>query len=77
MDLSRFRTSIKKLGPVHFTVDSFLTEDEITEVFTDYLVGKNWKILSRAKGKEKGSDIVAEREGEILCIEAKGGGSQN
>ena len=54
----------------------FLTEDEITEIFSNYLITKSWTILARAKGREKGSDIVAERNGDRMCIEAKGGGSQ-
>jgi len=54
----------------------YLTEDEITEIFSAYLAKDGWKIISRATGKNKGADIVAEKNGQIFCIEAKGGGSQ-
>ncbi|MCB1562707.1 MAG: hypothetical protein KDJ75_03955 [Alphaproteobacteria bacterium] len=54
----------------------YLTEDEITEIFSDYLTQNGWKIISRATGRNKGADIVAERKGKTLCVEAKGGGSQ-
>ncbi len=55
---------------------NYLTEDEVTEIFSGHLVENGWKIISRAIGRNKGADIVAERNGKILCVEAKGGGSQ-
>ena len=55
---------------------NFLTEDEITDLFSDYLMSKGWEILSRAKGQSRGADIVARQNGKVICIEAKGGGSQ-
>lgn len=55
----------------------FLTEDEITDIFTDFLVARKWEVLSRAKGRSPGADIVAKLNGKMLCIEAKGGGSQS
>lgn len=54
----------------------YLTEDEVTEIFSNYLIEKGWKIISRAKGQKRGIDIFAERKGKTLCIEAKGAGSQ-
>ena len=57
-------------------ITDFLTEDQITEIFCKYLTDEGWQILSRATGRIKGADIVAERGGKALCIEAKGGGSQ-
>jgi len=55
----------------------FLTEDKVTEIFSNYLSNQHWQILSRALGRAHGADIVAELDGKILCIEAKGGGSQS
>lgn len=55
---------------------SYLTEDEVTEIFCNFLTCEGWKILSRAKGKAKGADIVVQKNKKVLCIEAKGGGSQ-
>ena len=56
---------------------NFLTEDQITDIFLDYLIGQKWKIVSRARGRSPGADIVAEKNNNFLCIEAKGGGSQS
>ncbi len=56
---------------------TFLTEDKITDIFTNHLVSENWEILSRAKGRTPGADIVARLHGKTMCIEAKGGGSQS
>ena len=54
----------------------YITEDEITDIFSRYLEGKGWEIVSRAMGHSRGADIVAKRNGKIFCVEAKGGGSQ-
>jgi len=55
---------------------NYLTEDEITEILSDHLIGSGWEIVSRAKGNNRGADIVAKKNDKIICIEAKGGGSQ-
>ncbi len=56
---------------------SYLTEDQITDIFAHYLELDKWHILERARGKSRGADIVAIKNGRRLCIEAKGGGSQS
>ena len=58
-------------------MQAFLTEDEITEIFADHLIEQGFEILSRAKGRMRGADIVANLKGKKMCIEAKGGGSQS
>lgn len=52
-----------------------LTEDEVIDAVRDYLVGRSWRIVSRATAVQRGDDLVAERNGERLVIEAKGAGS--
>ena len=56
---------------------SFLTEDQITDIFCSYLQAEGWVIKSRAKGRSPGADIVALKNNQTMCIEAKGGGSQS
>lgn len=52
-----------------------LTEDEVIDAVRDYLIARSWRIVSRATAIQRGDDLVAERDGERLVIEAKGGGS--
>lgn len=58
-------------------MNDFLTEDQITEIFVQHLIGQGYEIKSRAMGRSRGADIVATLNGALLCIEAKGGGSQS
>lgn len=58
-------------------MSEFLTEDQVTDIFSEYLEGLGYEIIYRAKGYAKGVDIKATLGGRILCIEAKGGGSQS
>lgn len=52
-----------------------LTEDEVIDAVRDYLVARSWRIVARATAIQRGDDLVAERDGERLVIEAKGAGS--
>lgn len=52
-----------------------LTEDAVIDAVRDYLVERRWSIVRRATAMERGDDLVAERSGERLVIEAKGAGS--
>lgn len=52
-----------------------LTEDEVIDAVSKYLVSQRWHILSRATAIQRGDDLVAKREDVQLIIEAKGGGS--
>ena len=56
-------------------VAAVLTEDMVTDSLENHLVRNGWKIISRAKGKARGVDVVAERHGVRIEIEAKGAGS--
>jgi len=52
-----------------------LTEDEVIDAVRDFLVSRSWQIVTRATAMQRGDDLVAERDGERLVIEAKGAGS--
>jgi hypothetical protein len=52
-----------------------LTEDMVTDSLENHLTANGWRIISRAKGKVRGVDVVAERRGTRMEIEAKGAGS--
>jgi hypothetical protein len=54
-----------------------LHEFTIIEAVAKRLVSNGWKILSKCKGRERGDDLVATRNGESLRIEAKGEGSSD
>lgn len=52
-----------------------LTEDDVVNKVRDYLVRHGWQIVSRASARQHGIDLVAERDGVTLEVEAKGAGS--
>ncbi|HUI70764.1 MAG TPA: hypothetical protein VL354_09570 [Spirochaetia bacterium] len=52
-----------------------LSEDQIVDAVIAYLQRAGWTIKSRSHANEHGDDIVAERNGRRLSIEAKGAGS--
>ncbi len=52
-----------------------LTEDAVIDAVIDYLQGHDYQVTSRASVREHGHDLVAERSGGRLIIEAKGAGS--
>ena len=52
-----------------------LTENDVVEAVAAYLQDTGWRILQMCTTKEHGIDILAERQGEKLAVEAKGGGS--
>ena len=52
-----------------------LREDDVVDAICEWLVGRGWVIVSRALATQRGDDIIAERGGRILRVEAKGGGS--
>jgi hypothetical protein len=52
--------------------DSWLDEASIQEHVVRWLEADGWTILRQAMGRERGTDIDAERGGELLSIEVKG-----
>lgn len=54
---------------------AMLAEDEVIDAVRDFLVARSWRIVSRATAMQRGDDLVAERDGTRLVIEAKGAGS--
>jgi hypothetical protein len=51
---------------------SILTEDHVVEAVCGYLVASGYSIVGRCTTRDRGDDIVAERAGTRLSIEAKG-----
>lgn len=49
-----------------------LTENEVVRYLSEYLKRNDWSIVSFCLGQTHGVDIVAEKEGQVLLIEAKG-----
>lgn len=54
---------------------SMLTEDDIVKAVATHLERTGWTIKSIATVKQKGIDILAERDNRTLAVEAKGQGS--
>ena len=52
-----------------------LTEDDIIDAVRDHLIRHGWNIVARATATQRGYDLVAERGGRRLIVEAKGEGS--
>ena len=52
-----------------------LTEDEVIDAVVSYLEERHWEIVSRCTAVQRGDDLVAQRDGERLVVEAKGAGS--
>ena len=52
-----------------------LTEDRVIDAIRDYLEARSWRLVTRATAVQRGHDLVVERDGERLIIEAKGAGS--
>jgi hypothetical protein len=52
--------------------DSWLDESSVQEHVVQWLESNGWTILRQAMGRERGTDIDAERDGELLSIEVKG-----
>jgi hypothetical protein len=55
--------------------EQLLAEDEVVAAVRGHLEGAGWVIKTWALAIEHGDDIVAEREGRRLIVEAKGEGS--
>jgi predicted transcriptional regulator len=49
-----------------------LTENDVITAVTDYLRKNGYKIVQVSNTRQKGHDIIAEREGLQLFVEAKG-----
>lgn len=49
-----------------------LNEDEVIDLACTFLESRHWKIIQRLKGRARGVDIIAERAGKRLLVEAKG-----
>lgn len=54
---------------------AFLTEDQVIDAVSEYLASRSWRVITRATVLQRGDDLVLERNGERLIIEAKGAGS--
>ena len=52
-----------------------LTEDQVVDAVRSHLEQEGWLIRSFAHAHQHGDDVVAEREGRRLVVEAKGEGS--
>jgi hypothetical protein len=52
-----------------------LTEDDVIDAVRDHLMRHGWRIVARATATQRGYDLVAERRGRRLIVEAKGEGS--
>jgi len=52
-----------------------LTENDVVEAVVVHLSTAGWTILQSRTTAQRGVDILAERNGESLAVEAKGGGS--
>jgi hypothetical protein len=59
-----------KGNPIKAT--ALLNEDEVVGIACEYVRQHGWNIVHRLKGNQSGIDIVAERSGRRLLIEAKG-----
>lgn len=57
------------------SASAVLSEDQVIDAVCDYLTSRSWRIVARATAVQRGDDLVAERDGERLVIEAKGAGS--
>lgn len=49
-----------------------LLEDDVVDAVTAYLTGRGWVIRQALRSSERGDDIIAERAGDRLLVEAKG-----
>lgn len=54
------------------TVDIFLNEDQVVDATVRYLRRQGYKILKVATTRDKGPDIISEKNGRQLWVEAKG-----
>jgi hypothetical protein len=52
--------------------DSWLDESAVQQRLVRWLESEGWTILRQAMGREHGTDIDAERDGELMSIEVKG-----
>jgi Holliday junction resolvase-like predicted endonuclease len=52
-----------------------LTEDQVVDAVCQFLQEEGYKIIQRATATQRGHDIVAQKGGIDLVIEAKGAGS--
>ena len=50
-----------------------LTENDVVEAVAEYLKDQGWEIIETADTHQRGHDILAQRDGIDLAIEAKGG----
>jgi len=49
-----------------------LTENQVIKAVCEFLEYNGWKIIQKALTTEKGHDIIANKNGSVLKIEAKG-----
>jgi Holliday junction resolvase-like predicted endonuclease len=52
-----------------------LTENDVVDAVARHLTNNGWTILQTRTTLQHGIDILAQKDGETLAIEAKGGGS--
>src|SRR5215469_14209085 len=53
----------------------WLTEDQVVQAVVSHLKKAEWQIKKTCTVEQRGTDILAERDGRSLVVEAKGGGS--
>jgi hypothetical protein len=51
---------------------TMLYEPDVSAIFVKYLENLGYKIRQELKPTERGVDIIAENDSEVLCIEVKG-----
>ncbi|HBS86263.1 MAG TPA: hypothetical protein DEA97_06890 [Bacteroidales bacterium] len=49
-----------------------MTEDQVVTILMEHLKKENWKIVYYCLGSKHGNDIVAEKQGKTMIVEAKG-----
>jgi hypothetical protein len=60
-----------------FESRTWLWENQVVDAVAAYLGNAGWTILEKRETRQHGIDILAEKGGETLAVEAKGGGSSN
>ena len=69
------KTSLPLYLQKRVKVAEMLTENEIVEAVAAYLRKTGWEILHTKTTIQQGIDILAQKDGRKLAVEAKGGGS--
>lgn len=70
------RVTVSLTGQAVYGVQ-MLFEDHVVDAVCEHLHQNGWTIVSRAYANQRGDDVVAERDGVTLRVEAKGETSSN